>query len=87
MLITTDRAGQEHFNKWKGEIEETIKARSEKDDTEYGLEDFCIFVRDSGYMVLTPEGYERLKKSDKKKIDKWYDYRQIAEVRNDGNQD
>ena len=79
--IITEGAGQTHFEKWKKEITETIR---EKDGE---LSDFCIFARDSGYMVLTPEGYKRLRKTDKKKIDKWYDYRQYAEVENDGHQD
>lgn len=67
--------GLRYYEKYKKEIAQAIK-NLDKRATE---EDFCVFVRENGYMVITPEGYEKLTKRDKKKIDKGYEHKQFAE--------
>lgn len=55
--------GLRYYEKYKKEIAQAIKNLDER-ATE---KDFCVFVRENGYMVITPEGYEKLTKRDKKK--------------------
>lgn len=67
--------GLRYYEKYKKEIVQAIK-NLDKRATE---DDFCVFVRENGYMVITPEGYEKLTKRDKKKIDKDYEHKQFVE--------
>lgn len=73
--LTTSFEGLSYYAKYKEDIVKAIKNLDER-ATE---EDFCVFVRENGYMVITPEGYEKLTKRDKKKIDKGYEHKQFAE--------
>lgn len=75
--LITSFEGLSYYAKYKEDIVKAIKSRDE-DATE---EDFCIFVHESGYMILTPDGYEKLSKRDKKKIDKAYEHKQVAEYK------
>lgn len=68
---------------WSGKADaHSLRWREQLGDRKYVKpEDFCVFVKENGYMILALWAYKKLSKADKKKIDKGgYEYIYIPEA-------
>jgi len=84
MIIST-QAGEQYRERYSTEIESAIQEVKQRrhdayldNDRTLAIEDFCVFVRENGYMVMIKEAYQKLSKTKKKFIERSYEYRQIA---------
>lgn len=85
-MITTTLKGAIYRKKFSDEIEQAMQDVKERwslanpcEDKALTDEDFCIFVRENGRMVLLKNAYAKMSKTKKKFIERSYEYRQIPE--------
>lgn len=70
--IATADERESRLKRWREQLGD--RKRVQKDD-------FCVFVKENGYMILALWAYKKLSKADKKKIDKGgYEYIYIPEA-------
>ncbi len=93
MLITTG-SGKFWYESQRKEIESALDAAVERanvsiskgwndylGDRRATLDDFCVFVKENGYMIIAIWVYKKLPKANKKKIEKsYYEYQLIPEA-------
>lgn len=48
-------------------------------DREPTKDDFCVFIKENGYLLMLVAGYEKLPKTTKKKIERDYEFRYVPE--------
>lgn len=68
---TTNRSDSKGWEKWL--------VQHDRERVERG--DFCVFVKENGYMIIALWAYNKLSKANKKKVDKGgYEYIYIPEA-------